>query len=170
MLDVAPKIGRHSLQPADRNRFSIQAPAAAGRLAGSIAGAAKNRREHIRLTVEHVGIGVPALRNEPYVFRNVSVRGTRPLAVHDSVEVIRVVDVSRFHELAAATWGPTAFFGPPLYTRSSNRLLRFTVAMIDHLLTEAVCQLQLEFHVRPSLENVASPSRHDNASNFGSRE
>ena len=42
--DVAAQIGGDALEPADGDRLSVHAAAAAGRLAGAIAGAAQNRR------------------------------------------------------------------------------------------------------------------------------
>jgi hypothetical protein len=44
--------------------------------------------KHIRLPVEHVGVGIAALRDQPDVFGNVGVGRTGPLAVHNFVEVI----------------------------------------------------------------------------------
>ena len=74
----------------------FQSSAPASRLARPVAGAAQDRGKHIRFPVDHVRFGVLALRDEPDVLRNVGVRGTSPLAIHDFVEVIRVTDVVRF--------------------------------------------------------------------------
>src|ERR1700722_8601522 len=95
--DVVAQIGRHALQAANGDGLAIHAATAAGRLARAIAGAAENRREHVRLPVEHVGIGIAALRDEANVFGNVSVGRTGPLTVHNFVEVVRVADVRGVH-------------------------------------------------------------------------
>ena len=100
MPDFAAQIGGHALQTADGHGLAIQAPAAAGRLARAVAGAAEDCREHVRLPVEHVGVGVPALRDQPDVFRNVGMRGACPLAIDDFVEIVRVLNVCRFHSFA----------------------------------------------------------------------
>ena len=94
--DVVAQVGRDALQAADGDGFAVHAAAAAGRLAGAIAGAPENRGEHIRFPVEHVGVGIAALRDQTNVFGNIGVGRTRPLAVHDFVEVVRVVDVGGF--------------------------------------------------------------------------
>src|SRR6185503_10763096 len=78
MLDITLLIGSHALQAADCYWLAIQPCAAARRLTRTIASAAKNTREYVRLPVQHVGVGVTALRDHPDVFRNVRVRGARP--------------------------------------------------------------------------------------------
>ena len=95
--DVAAQIGRDALQAADGDGLAIHAAAAAGGLARTVAGAAENRGEHVRFPVDHVGVGVPALRDQADVFGNVGVGRTGPLAIHDFVEVVRVVDVRGVH-------------------------------------------------------------------------
>jgi hypothetical protein len=42
------------------------------------------------------------------------VRGTRPLTVHNSVEIFRVFDVSRFHELPATNLGAELILWPTI--------------------------------------------------------
>ena len=91
-------IGGDALQPADRDGLAVDAAAAARRLARAIAGAAKNAREHVRLAIEDVGVIEPALRDHPDVFRDVRMRGTRPLAVDDLVVVIRVRGIRPIHD------------------------------------------------------------------------
>jgi hypothetical protein len=95
--DVAAKVGRDAFQAADGDGFSIDASAPAGRLARSVASAAQYGGEHVGRAVEHVGVGVTALRNEADIFGDVRVRRTCPLAVYDSVKVIRRVRVCRVH-------------------------------------------------------------------------
>ena len=90
VLDVAAMIGGDALQPADRDRLPVDASAPARRLARPVAGAPEDAREDVRLAVEHVGVGVAPLRDQPDVFGDVGVRRARPLAVDDLVVVVRV--------------------------------------------------------------------------------
>ncbi len=53
--------------------------------------------EHVRLPVEHVGVGVTALRDQADVLGNVGVGRTGPLAIDNFVEVVRVADVRGVH-------------------------------------------------------------------------
>src|SRR5436309_5525070 len=99
-MDVVAQIGGDALQSADRDRLAVNASAAACRLARPVARAAENPRKDIRLPIEQIRFGVPPLGDEPDVLRNVRVRRTRPLAVDDSMVVLRIADVS-CHALAA---------------------------------------------------------------------
>ena len=90
-------VGGDALQPADRDRLAVDAAAPAGRLARAVAGAAEDAGEHVRLAVQHVGVGEAPLRDQPDVFGNVGVRGARPLAVDDAVVVVRMPDVGWLH-------------------------------------------------------------------------
>ena len=99
VLDVAAMVGGDALQPADRDRLAVDAPAPARRLARPVARAPEDAREHVRLAVEHVGVGEPALRDQPDVFRDVGVRRTGPLAVDDPVVVVRVANVGWTHRV-----------------------------------------------------------------------
>src|SRR5579871_5511942 len=88
-----------ALQAADRDGLAFglalfgKAAAAAGWLAGPIAGTPENSREHVRFAIEHVGIGETALRNQSDVFGNVGVGRASPLAIDDLVKIPRVVNV-----------------------------------------------------------------------------
>ena len=93
--DVALVVGGDAFQAADRHRLLLDAPAAAGRLAGPVTGASENPGEHVGAPVDHVGIGVAAGGDQADVFRHRGVRGTRVLAVHDLVEILRVPDIGR---------------------------------------------------------------------------
>ena len=95
--DVVAQIGRDALEAADGDGLAIHAATAAGGLARTIASAAENRGKYIRLPVEHVGVGIAALRDQADVFGNVGVGRTGPLAVHNFVEVVRIVDVRGVH-------------------------------------------------------------------------
>jgi len=95
--DVAAVIGGDALEPAYRHGLFVDPTPPARGLARPIAGAAKNPREDVGLTVEHVRVRVTPLRDEADVLRHVGMRRTRPLAVHDFVEVARVTNVGRLH-------------------------------------------------------------------------
>ncbi len=71
--------------------------AAAGRFTRTIARAAQNRREHVRFPIDHVRFGVLALGDEADVLGNVGMGRTRPLAIHDFVEVRRLANIGRLH-------------------------------------------------------------------------
>ncbi len=117
MRDFAAKIGSDAFQPANSNRLSVEATAAAGWLARAIAGAAKNRRKHIRLPIDHIGVGISALGDQADVLGDVGVRRARPLAVDYFVEIVRIVNVCGLHSLALGQLlGAKRFFGNPLYT------------------------------------------------------
>src|SRR5258706_107303 len=73
----------------------LDAPAAARGLAGTIARAPEDPREHVGLPVDHVRIAVPALGDEPDVFRDGRMRRTCPLAVDDFVEIVGISDIRR---------------------------------------------------------------------------
>ncbi len=102
VADVFLEVGRDALQAADGDRLGLlalvllDAAAAAGGLAGTIARAPEDPGKHVRLPVDHVRIAVTALRDETDVFGNRRVRGTRPLAVDDFVEIGRIADIGRF--------------------------------------------------------------------------
>ena len=98
VLDLALIVRRHPLQPADRHRLRLafrilDARAPARRLARPVAGAPEDAREHVRLPIDHVGVGVTLRRDQADVFRHRRVRRTRPLAVDHLVEIVRILDV-----------------------------------------------------------------------------
>ena len=96
-------VGGDALEAADRDRFLLalhqrlvlDAAAPAGRLAGTIAGAAEDSREDVRFPIDHVGVGISPVRDQSDVFGNRGMRGARPLAIHDLVEVVGIRDVCR---------------------------------------------------------------------------
>ena len=93
-----------ALQAADRDRlglrlvFFLDAAAAARGLARTIAGAAEDSGEDVRLPVDHVGVGVTPGGDHADVFGNRRVGGTGPLAIDDFVEVVGVLDIGGLHE------------------------------------------------------------------------
>src|SRR6266496_3115793 len=99
MLDITPQIGRDTLQPADGDGLTVYPFAPARRLARPVARASENARKYVRLPVEHVCICVPALRNQPDVFRYVGMRRAGPLAIHYLMKVVWIADIRGLQEL-----------------------------------------------------------------------
>ena len=93
-------IRRDALQAADRHRLVLDAPAAAGRLAGPVAHTAEDAREDVRLPVDDVGVGELAQRDEADVLGHVGVCRAGPLAIDDAMEVVGVRRVGRLHDRA----------------------------------------------------------------------
>ena len=81
-------IGCNALQPANRDRLVLDAPATTGRLAGTVADAAEYAGKDIGFPIEHVCIAELALGDEPYISGNIRVSRTCPLAIDDFVEII----------------------------------------------------------------------------------
>ena len=90
-------IGGDALQAADRHRLVLDAHAPARRLARAVAGAAEDSRKHVRFPIDHVGVGITPLRDQPNVFGDRGVGRTGPLAIDDLVEVVRRSNVGSFH-------------------------------------------------------------------------
>jgi hypothetical protein len=90
-------VGGDAFEATDGDGFLVDASAAAGRFARSIARAAEDAGEHIRIPVDHVRLGISALGDQSNVFRNRSMRRARVLTVHHAVEILRVLNVCRFH-------------------------------------------------------------------------
>ncbi len=93
--DVLLEVGGDAFQPTNGDRLLVQPPAPAGRLAWAIAGAAEDAGEDVGLPVDQIGALVVALSDAADVLRDRSVRGTGPLAIDDSVIIVRIIDVSR---------------------------------------------------------------------------
>src|SRR5688572_29335593 len=108
-------ISGHALQPADRHGLAVDAPAPARWLAGPVACAAEDAREDIGLPVHHVRVGVPALCDQPDVFRHICVCRAGPLAVDNLMVVLGIRDVRRTQ--AAILSGDIAL-SPPVGTFS----------------------------------------------------
>lgn len=100
MRNLTFEIGSHSLQAADGHRLAVHTRPTTSGLARSIAGSPENAGEHVRFAIDHVGVGISLLRDQTDVFRHVGVRRARPLAVDDSVVVVRVSDVSTLHKFS----------------------------------------------------------------------
>ena len=89
-------VGRAFLDPA--------APAC--RFARTIAGAAENAREDIRLPVDHVGVAIAARRDQADVFGDWSMGRTGPLTIDDFVEIVGVRDIRRVQTLTSSVARP----------------------------------------------------------------
>ncbi len=85
---VLLEVGGDALEAADRDGLLLDAAAAAGGLAGAVAGAAENAGKDVRLPVDHVGVAVAAGCDQSDVFRDGCVGGTRPLAIDDLVKIV----------------------------------------------------------------------------------
>ena len=107
--DVAAEVGRDAFEAADGDGFfdlSVvggQASAAAGGLAGAVAGAAEDGGKDVAFAVHHVGVGVAALGDEADVFGYVGVGGTGPLAVHYLMEVVGIADFRGIHGVVSVS-------------------------------------------------------------------
>ena len=95
--DVVLVVGGDALQAADRDGLRLDAPAAAGRLAGPVAGAAEDARKDVGRPIDHIGVAVAARRDEPDVLGHRRVGRAGPLAIDHLVEVIRMPNVRRRH-------------------------------------------------------------------------
>ena len=115
--DVVLEVGRHALEAADRYRLRLlavaflDAPAPAGGLTGAIAGAAEDAGEDVRSPVDHVGVAVAALRDQPDVFGNGGMGRAGPLAIDDFVKVVGVADVCRVQNLILCSRLPVVLPG-----------------------------------------------------------
>src|SRR5690606_14283608 len=98
---VVPVIRCDALEPADCHGFLLHAPASACRLAGPVAYAPQNAREHVGLAIHHVGVGESPLCNQSDVLRDVSVSWASPLAIHDSVVIVGMRSICWLHSKAA---------------------------------------------------------------------
>ncbi len=92
--DVVLVVGGDAFQSANGDRFGLlavtllHAPAPAGRFARTIAGAPEDAGEDIGFPVDHVGVAVTPGSDHPDVFGDGGMGGTRPLTIHDLVEIV----------------------------------------------------------------------------------
>src|SRR5690349_1084081 len=111
MCNFTAQIGSYTFQPTDRDWFSVQPPAPARWFARPVACSPENRWEHIRLAVEHVGVGVAPLRNQPDIFGNIGVGRACPLAIDNFMKVVRVLNVCGLHSITRGHEpGPSGMF------------------------------------------------------------
>ena len=108
-------VGGDALQPADRDRLLLalyemlvlDAAAPACRLARSVARPSQDPWDDVGLPVDHVGVRVTPVGDQPDVFGDRGVSGTGPLAIDHLVEIIRGLDVGRLQQkLQAPNSGP----------------------------------------------------------------
>jgi hypothetical protein len=111
--DVVTIVGRNALQPANGNRLGLDSAAAAGRFAGSIAHPAQNAREDVGLSIHHVCGGELALGDQTDVFGNIGVCRTRPLAIHNSMKIIRLRRIGRLHDSSYGCPQPVSKYSGP---------------------------------------------------------
>src|SRR4029077_5916946 len=95
--DVALVVSRDALQPADRHWLVFDPAAPAGGLAGTVAGAPQDAGENVRIPVDHVGVGVAPVGDQPDVFRHRRMRRAGPLAIDNLVKIVGITDVRRLH-------------------------------------------------------------------------
>jgi hypothetical protein len=95
--DVRFIVGGNSFQSTYGDRLFFYSSAPACRFAGAVAGTSKDAGKHIRLPVDHIGIGIALLGDQTYVFGDRGVGGTGPLAVDYFMKVFGIGDISRFH-------------------------------------------------------------------------
>jgi len=95
-VQLALVVGGGALEAADGDRFFLDAAAAAGRLARTVAGPPEDSREDVGLPVDHIGVGVPTLGDHPDVFGDRGMGRTGPLTIDHFMKVIRRLDIRRF--------------------------------------------------------------------------
>ena len=93
MPDLVAIIRGDALQTADCDRFFIDTAASARRFTRAVTRSAQYSGKHVRVPIDHIGLGVAAFRDQTDILRHGRMRRTRVLAVNDFVEVFRVGDV-----------------------------------------------------------------------------
>ena len=99
--DVVAIIGGDALQTADGDRFSFDPPAATRRFAGSVADAPEYAGEDVGLTIDQIGVRESTLRDQPDVFRNIGMGRAGPLAIDDTMKIVRISSIGWFHRYLA---------------------------------------------------------------------
>src|SRR5262249_42480768 len=97
--DVLAVIGGDTLEAADGDRLLLDAPATAGRFTRPGADAPQDPGGDVGVPVHHVGVGETALGDQADVFGDIGVGRAGPLAIHNSMVVVRVGGIGRFHSL-----------------------------------------------------------------------
>ena len=115
--DVVAQVRGDPLEPANRDRLVLDAPAPAGGFARPVADTAEDAGEDIGFAVDDVGVGIASLRDQPDVLGNIGVRGTRPLAVHHLVVIVRIGRVRRLHQPSSIPAGRATEAGSPPFER-----------------------------------------------------
>jgi hypothetical protein len=91
--DVVAVVGGDALETTNGDGLSVDATAAARRLAGTIARAAEDAWKDVRFAIEEVRFGESSLSDEADVLRHVRVGRAGPLAIHHFMVVLRIRDV-----------------------------------------------------------------------------
>jgi hypothetical protein len=94
-------ISSYPFQTANSYRFFFlfEPPTAAGRLAGTITGTPQDARKNVGLPVDHIGLRILLSGNQPDVLRYRRMSRAGMLTINDFVEIFRVLNVRRFHNL-----------------------------------------------------------------------
>src|SRR5207244_1464434 len=116
--DVVAKVGGNALQATDCHRLSVYPAAAAGRLAGTVTGAAEDARKDVGFPVEEVRFGVSSLGDQPQVFRHIGVCRTCVLTVHHLMVGVGGADVPIDGHLEGAE--PSKMLPPGTASRKSE--------------------------------------------------
>ena len=86
-------IGGNAFQAANGDRCFVGAASPAGWFTGPVTDTPEYARKNITLPVQHVRIGKPALGDLADVLGDIGMGRTRPLAVDDLVEIIRIIGI-----------------------------------------------------------------------------
>ena len=97
LLSAATRFSRQMATGCGAARHFLDAAAAAGGFARPVAGAAQHAGKDIGMPVDHIGVGITPRRDHADIFGHRRVRGTGPLAIHDLVKVIGILDVGGLH-------------------------------------------------------------------------
>ena len=90
-------ISGDTFEAANCDRRFIGATTPAGRFTGAITYAAENTGENIAFPVLYIRVSKVALGDLADVFRYVRMRRAGPLAIHNLVEIIRVICIGGLH-------------------------------------------------------------------------
>src|SRR6185312_205244 len=133
MPDVVLEVGGDALEAADRDRIVLDPDAAAGRLAGAVAGAPQDPGEHVGLPIDHVGIAIAAFGDQADVFRDGGMCRAGPLAIDYLVEVVGGRNISRSHSYLLMSAQARRTARPFLIENAEPAFL--VVSELDHRLT-----------------------------------
>ncbi len=99
LADIVLVVGGDALQAADRHRLVFDAHAPAGRFARAVAGAAEHAGKHIRMPIDHVGVGITPRGDQADIFRHRRMRRAGPLAIDDFMKVVGGGNIGILHSL-----------------------------------------------------------------------
>src|SRR5215467_15810434 len=91
--DVTLVVGGDTLEPADRHRVLLDSAPSAGGLTRPVAGAPQNAGKDVRPPIDHEGVGIAPLGDQPDVFGDRRMRRAGPLAIDDFVKILWNADV-----------------------------------------------------------------------------